>query len=157
MRQLSHLLNREYCEGLSDQAARALTDIWVNMHHVEVHGRTCVPFTSDFFIQEARDFILRAQTQSGRRRCLKIIGDATHDQSSQGLRKFQVGFAGCNFEDGQWRNTILPVVFGIIDEETIVNVRACIQMVVDAFRAHGIEIEQLGRIGIGMATLPACM
>ncbi len=90
----------QFCKGMSERAQRELHDIWVAIKYVETKGRTCVPFTPDYFIEEAKSFILRAQSQSGRLKCLKLIGDATHDQTSQGLKKLQLGFGGCHFVYG---------------------------------------------------------
>ena len=76
-----------------------------------------MPFTCDYFIRELRAFIARCTDIADRRRCLHLIGNAAHDESSQGLKKLLFGLAGFHFVDGQFRNTLLPLVFAAISRD----------------------------------------
>ena len=83
------------------------------------HGQAChsCTITCDYFIRELRAFIVRCADIVDHRRCLHLIGDATHDESSQGLKKLLFGLAGFHFVDGQFRNALLPLVFAAIGQE----------------------------------------
>ncbi len=54
----------QFCRGMSERAQREFHDTWVAIEYVETKGRTCVPFTSDYFVEGAESFILRAQSRS---------------------------------------------------------------------------------------------
>ena len=49
---------------------------------------------------------------------MTFIGDATHDESSQGLKKLVLGVAGTHFHNGKWQNTIIPIMFVVISQES---------------------------------------
>ena len=77
---------RQFCEKMGqvqDDDAKPFT----KMDRVTTDGRTCVPITCKHLVKALKDFIHRAQQQTGRLKCFKLLGDATHDQSKQGLNK----------------------------------------------------------------------
>ena len=52
------------------------------------------------------------------RMVLRFTGDATHDKSKQRLKKMVLGVGGSHFVKGQWRNTIIPIMYVVCAQES---------------------------------------
>ena len=46
-------------------------------------SETVVPFTFDYLLQTLGTFAARGEAEHGKKRCLKVLGDATHDVSEE--------------------------------------------------------------------------
>ena len=78
---------------------------------VRVDGETVVPFTADYMINNFKEFVKKGDSLFPSAKSLRFIGDATHNETCQGLKKMVLGVAGTHCVDGKWRNTILPVMY----------------------------------------------
>ena len=41
---------------------------------------------------------------------LRLVGDATHDETHQRLKKLRIGYAGCYFLKSEWQTAMLPSI-----------------------------------------------
>ena len=85
---------------------------------VRTHGETVVPFTTDYLIDNFKDFVKKGDSLFPGRNFLKFIGDATHDKTSQGLKKLVLGVACTHFSKGKLQNTVLPIMYAAISQES---------------------------------------
>ena len=76
----------------------------------ETTATTIVLFTMDYVLEQTRDFILRGWTELRKPQVLRLVGDDTHQQSDQDLKKTAIGFSGIHFDHGEWSTTFLPVM-----------------------------------------------
>ena len=56
---------------------------------------------------------------------LRFIGDATHDESSQGLEKLVLGVARTHFHNGTLQTTIIPIMCVAILQNKSNNSQTC--------------------------------
>ena len=80
---------------------------------------TILPFTCDHMLNAGAKFInagISLQNGQGLK-VVRLAGDATHDESHQKLKKFVLGLPGTHFKDGEWRNTLIPLMYCICHEE----------------------------------------
>ena len=82
-------------------------------------GETIIPFSTDHMISCLADFISKGSALNrDSRMVLRFTGDATHDKSKQRLKKMVFGVGGTHFVKGQWRNTIIPVMYVVCAQES---------------------------------------
>ena len=70
----------------------------------KVDGKTTiVPFTCDVMLAAAQKFIAQgvSTTNGAHTRVIRLVGDATHDESLQKLKALKIGFAGFHYERGE--------------------------------------------------------
>ena len=91
---------------------------WVMRDFVETKNGTCVPFTTDYMLDSFSTFVRKGRSLHQQSNFLRFIGDATHDESSQGLKKLVLGVAGTHFHNGKWQNTVIPIMFVVISQES---------------------------------------
>ena len=73
-----------------------------------------------------------------------FVGDATHDQTKQRLKKLMMGFGGSHLKDGVWSNTVLPAIFNVIHQETKKALRITLECLERALRErYGIELKKV--------------
>ena len=86
-------------------------------------NETCivVPFCCDYMVSSVVNFINAGvslhNTQSVN--VIRLVGDATHDESHQRLKKLRLSFAGHHFAHGQWSNTQIPVMECACNDESV--------------------------------------
>ena len=64
-----------------------------------VDGKTTiVPFTCDVMLAAAQKFIAQSvsTTNGAHTKVIRLVGDATHDETLQKLKVLKIGFAGCH-------------------------------------------------------------
>ena len=88
------------------------------MDHVSVHGETIVPFTTDYMVNQFGAFAVKGHAVYKSSKCIYLLGDATHNETSQGLKKLMIGAAGTHFHRSQWSNTILSAFYCACSQET---------------------------------------
>ena len=79
---------------------------------------TIVPFSCDYMLSSCAVFItsgLLANRQSTR--VMRLCGDATFGECSQGLKRHRLGFAGSHFSYNEWCATQIPLVDCVCHEE----------------------------------------
>ena len=62
----------------------------------------------------------------GRKRFLKLVGDATRDETNQRFKKPKVGVAGKHFVKYKWSSACLLFLFAAISQESEPIVLACL-------------------------------
>ena len=82
--------------------------------------KTIVPFTCDVMLAAAQKYIAQGVSahNGSHTRVIRLVGDATHDESFQKLKVLKIGLAGCHFERGEWKTTMIPVIQCICHQET---------------------------------------
>ena len=78
---------------------------------------TLMPYTADYLCTSLQGYILEGLSYYKRDRFLKVVGDYTHGETKQQLKKLKIGVAGTHFIRGNWRNTILPFVYAAANQE----------------------------------------
>ena len=110
---------RLLCESMIHVSGIAPCKPWTDPRFtVTSFTETVVPFTTDHMLAAAMTFMQKGMSTYQRPRFLRLVGDATHDQSRQRLKKMVIGLAGTHFYRGQWHNTILPLVYILCAQET---------------------------------------
>jgi hypothetical protein len=72
---------------------------------------------------------------------IRLVGDATHDESWQKLKLLRIGFAACHFTDGSWKSTFFPVLQCLCHEESKEVLDLCLQALIHIFQTrHGINL-----------------
>ena len=90
--------NRQsYCSTLVQHPDLEPWDPWIIHEQACYFGQTYVPLTSKYLVDSIFEFYTRGMSQTGAERCLYLLGDGTHNQSRQKLKKIVFGFAGTNF------------------------------------------------------------
>ena len=97
---------------------------------------TIVPFTTDHLLASCARFVHASVSHHGRVRCINIIGDGTHNQTSQGLKNIVLGLLGTHFNEGAWFNSIIPGVYTACHQETIVSLRQSVAAFVHGMQHH---------------------
>ena len=78
----------------------------------KVHEKkTIVPFTCDVMLAAAQKYIAQGVSahNGSHTRVIRLVGDATHDESFQKLKVLKIGLAGCHFERGECKTTMILV------------------------------------------------
>ena len=65
--------------------------------------KTIVPFTCDVMLAAAQKYIAQGVSvhNGSHTRVIRLVGDATHDESFQKLKILKIGLAGCHFARGE--------------------------------------------------------
>ena len=81
---------------------------------------TIVPYTCDYMVGSVAKFanIGISLHNSQSTRVLRLVGDATHDETGQRLKVLRIGVAGCHFAYSEWSTTITPGIDCVVHEET---------------------------------------
>ena len=110
---------RILCESKVRRAHAPAHKVWVMLDHCCYLGETIIPFSTDHMISCLADFISKGSALNrDSRMVLRITGDATHDKSKQRLKKMVLGVGGTHFVKGQWRNTIIPIMYVVCAQES---------------------------------------
>ena len=111
-------------------------DVWVMNDFVKTKGQTVVPFTTDYMMDNFKNFVMKGNSLFADAKYLKFIGDATHNQTSQGLKKMALGVAGTHFVNGRWRNTVLPIMYVACSQESKEVLKIAMDALVAAVQAR---------------------
>ena len=104
---------------------------------------TIVPYTCDEMVSAAAKFINTGISlqNTDNIRVIRLVGDATHDETWQKLKILRIGFAARHFTDGSWKATFLPVLECLCHDETKDVVDICLQALIHIFQTrHGINL-----------------
>ena len=104
------------CDSLIRKVGDKPEKAWVMRDFVETKNGTSVPFTTDYMLDSFFNFCEKRLFLAPTGHFFRFIGDATHDESSQGLKKLVLGVAGTRFHNGKWQNTIIPIMFVVISQ-----------------------------------------
>ncbi len=106
-------------------------------------NETSIPFGSDFQFHVLRDFVIAGMKYFGRTRFLKLVVDATHDQTKQRLKLLKISVAGHIFNiRSEWVNAEIPVMHDGISQESIGCVSPCVKSFVKmCWDIVGLQIE----------------
>ena len=84
----------------------------------------------------------RAQVY-GRKRFLKLVGDATHNKSREKLKVLNLSFVGTHYHNQAWSKTVLPVLVCICHEECIWSLEEATNSLIEAVSQHlGLSLEE---------------
>lgn len=109
--------------GLEEYAATLVDDgeecsVWAARGFACFKGETFLPVSFDHLLTSIEAFYSRGLSQSISGKILHYVGDGTHDQTTQRLKKIVIGFAGTNFNSHDvWAHTIIPGVYVICSRE----------------------------------------
>ena len=106
------------CESIIRKRGCSPDTVWVMNDFVRVDGDTVVPFTTDHLINNFKEFVKKGDSLFPSAKHLRFIGDATHNQTSQGLKKMVLGVAGTHCVNGKWQNTVLPIMYVACSQES---------------------------------------
>ena len=109
---------RMLCQSMIRKSGCIVEQVWVMNDFVETEPGTAVPFTCDHLLDSFLDFVKKGRSHQQATKFLRLIGNATYDETSQGLKKLVLGVAGTHFQNGKWSNTILPIVFVALSQES---------------------------------------
>ena len=81
---------------------------------------TILPIMCDHMIDSLARFIKTgvANSNSGSLQVRRLVGDATHDETHQRLKKLRIGYAGCHFPKSEWQTTMVPSIEVLCHDET---------------------------------------
>ena len=127
---------RILCESMIRRAPIDPWTVWVLNDFVKLDNDTVVPFTTDYMLDSFAAYLKQCQPVYGSMRNACLVGDGTHDQTSQRLKKIVIGVIGTHFHRSQWSNTILPAIYCACAQESIVSVRLTIQALIHALRTR---------------------
>ena len=126
------------CQSMIRKSGCSVEQVWVMNDYVGTEPGTAVLFTCDHLLGSFLDFVKKGRSHHQAAKFLRLIGDATHEKTSQGLKKFVLGVAGTHFHNGKWANTILPIMFVALSQESKPNLKraidaliACVQLRLD--------------------------
>jgi hypothetical protein len=115
---------------------------WVARDKVEVIGETIVPYTNDFHLNQTCLFFARCVSHYGFTKCMWMIGDATHDETRQRLKKLTIGFAGCHFTKSEWSNTECPSIHAMLSQESFKGIMRTLEALAEALlNLHGSTLQ----------------
>ncbi len=85
---------REFCRQKNQIENLPPGSVWIDEPNVATENDTSIPFGSDFQFHVLRDFVIAGMKYFGRTRFLKLVVDATHDQTKQRLKLLKISVAG---------------------------------------------------------------
>ena len=65
---------------------------------IRVEGELHIVFTCDHFMESFRAFLEKGRVHYERKRCIRIVGDATHNQTLQKLKKILIVVVGLHWD-----------------------------------------------------------
>lgn len=112
---------KQYMLKLLRNPSRPKGALWIfpTPYSVVTGVKTLLICTCDYALEKFAAFIKKGQAVYGKLRCIKLMGDGTSDETRQGLHSVAMGACGTHWQDYDWLNTLMGLVWALTDGETI--------------------------------------